>query len=252
MSTHATMKNTTIACALLLSAVITACQGSSFGHRSPECDPDKRLAELLHDYDACKNGRGEGDGGNQVLVDCDRVWNQIERLSMDFPRHAPSMMANAVIAYDERQNDKADRYLNTVFSLQPVHAEAAILKSRIAIEVGNLPAAQRLLANQVRCTPDHAGLREALSAVLYMSGDLPGAGASLDMAEGLGAPPWRIAFNRGLIAEKSGDRSAAEQQYEAAVAGNPEFQPAQSRLAGIRAMSGYNSAASPPAVEGGK
>jgi tetratricopeptide (TPR) repeat protein len=252
MNQHATMKNTTLACVLLLPLALAACQGDSFGHRSQECDPDKRLAELLHQYDACKHGRVEGDGGDQVLVDCDRVWTQIERLSLDFPRHAPSVMANAVIAYDEHQIDKADRYVNMVFSIQPVHAEAAILKSRIAIETGNLPAARRLLENQVRCTPDHAGLREALSAVLYMSGDVQGAAAALDVAEGLGAPPWRIAFNRGLIAEKSGDSRAAEDQYEAAVAGNPEFQPAQARLAGIRAMSGYNKPASPSAMEGGK
>lgn len=245
------MNNSKLACVLTLCAVITACQ-SSFGHRSQECDPDKRLAELLNQYDQCKTGKVEGDGGDQVIVDCNRVWNQIERLTLEFPRHVPSLMANAVLAYDEKQPEKADRYLNVLFGLQPVHADAAILKSRIAIESGNLPSARRLLESQVKCTPDHAGLREALSAVLYMSGDLQGAGATLDVAEGLGSPPWRVAFNRGLIAEKAGDKGAAEQQYEAAVAGNPDYKPAQARLAGIRAMGGYNGSATPPKVEGGK
>ena len=246
------MKNTTLICVLVVTAAFAACQGDSFGHRPHECDPDDRLEELLREYDKCKRGKLDGDGGNQVILDCDRMWNQIERMTLDFPRHIPSFMANAVIAYDERQWDKADRYLNAIFNLQPVHAEAAILKSRVAIEAGNLPSARRLLENQVRAVPDHSGLREALSAVLYMSGDLKGADDALDVAEGLGAPAWRVAFNRGLIAEKAGDSSAAEQQYEAAVVGNPDFKPAQARLAGIRAVGGYNGSASPPSMEGGQ
>lgn len=245
------MKHTTLIC-VLVAAALAACQGDSFGHRPYECDPDDRLEELLRDYDKCQRGKLDGDGSNQVIVDCDRIWNQIERMTLDFPRHVPSFLANAVIAYDERQWDKADRYLNAIFNLQPVHPEAAILKSRVAIEAGNLPAARRLLENQRSAAPDNFGLREALSAVLYMSGDLKGADDELDVAEGLGAPAWRVAFNRGLIAEKAGDSSAAEQQYEAAVVGNPEFKPAQARLAGIRAMGGYNDSASPPSMEGGQ
>lgn len=244
--------NTIFACALALSLAASACKSSSFGHRSQECDPDKRLAELLHDYDKCKTSHTEGDRSDHVLIDCDRVWNQIERMALDFPRHVPTQLANAVLAYDERQPVKAERYLDTLFSLQAVHPEAAILRSRISIETGNLPAARRLLESQVNCTPDHAGLRESLSAVLYMSGDLAAAVSALDVAEGLGAPPWRVAFNRGLIAEKAGDAQSAEQQYAAAVAGNADFKPAQSRLAGIRATGGYNKAASPSGMEGGK
>jgi tetratricopeptide (TPR) repeat protein len=115
-----------------------------------------------------------------------------------------------------------------------------------------LPSAKRLLEEQVHLTPDHAGLRESYSAVLFLEGDLSGANKELDAAERLGAPAWRVAFNRGLIAEKAGDGRKALQQYEVAAAANPDFKPAQSRLAGNRAESGYNAHTPPPGKTGGQ
>lgn len=227
-----------------------SCQSSPFAHRSPNCDPDERLSQLLGEYDKCKGKDSDGRGGG-VLVDCDRVKNLLERLAVEFPRHVPTAMANAAVCYAERDRVKAEQFADRTLDLEPVHPEAAILKSRISIEVGNLPAARRLLESQVQATPNHPGLREALSAVLYMSGDLKSASDALDVAEGLGAPQWRIAFNRGLIAEKGKNAQEAERQYSAAVNGNPDFKPAQSRLAGIRAGSGYNQTAPPSPNSGG-
>lgn len=242
-------KLTIFLCGLGLAA-LSSCKSDGFGHRPTSCDPDERLHDLLSQYDKCKNK--DGKKGSHVLIDCDRIKNQIERLSLEFPKHVPTAMANAALSYEERDRVKAERFADIALDLQPIHPEAAILKSRISIEVGNLPAARRLLENQVQATPNHAGLRESLSAVLYMSGDLKGASEALDVAEGLGAPAWRIAFNRGLIAEKSGHRDEADKQYSAAVTGNPDFRAAQSRLAGIRAGAGYNNSAPPSPKEGGQ
>ena len=69
----------------------TGCAYSSFGHRDRECDPDERLDGLLSAYEA---GRSKGvNKTGYVLVDCERARNGIERLALEFPGHARTLMA---------------------------------------------------------------------------------------------------------------------------------------------------------------
>ena len=102
----------------------------------------------------------------------------------------------------------------------------------------HLPLAQRVLAMQVQYTPDHAGLREALSGVLYMMGDLDGARAAIDAAANLGAPAWRVAYHRGLVAEAAGKADEAQAQYQACIDATPSFLGAKSRLSGMKSQGG--------------
>lgn len=229
--------------------ITTSCTTYSFGHRDRNCNPDERLQGLVAAYDACKNGTAEEDG--RILVDCDRQWNDIERLSLEFPGHTPTLMANAVIAYGERAPQKSQRYLDALFAIEKSYPEAAVLRSRVAMDEGNMQLARRVLEMQTAYTPNHAGVREALSSVLYMNHDLEGAEKELAQAEKLGAPAWRVAFNRGLIAEAAGRPADAQRQYRAALDGNPDFAPARARLDGENAGSGYNKATSPPGAAGG-
>lgn len=233
-------------------ALTSSCLSNSYGHRPTNCDPDERLEQLLRNYEDAKTNVHRGEPSDHILVDCDRVRVEIERLSVEFPRHVPTLMANARLAFEAHEPVKAQRYLDSLFNIQPVHPEAAVLRAQIAIGEGNLSFAKRLLENQVNYTPDHYGLRETWSATLYMSGDLAGARTQLEVAEKLGAPTWRVAYNRGLIAEAAGDKGEAMKQYEAAVAGNPDFKPAQARLSGKRAEGGYNKPSSPSGKTGGE
>jgi tetratricopeptide (TPR) repeat protein len=218
---------------------LAGCTSNSFGHRPESCDPDKRLADLVQVYTDCLAGKaGEGSEANHILIDCDRARNQIERLSLEFPRHAPTLLQNATIAYDQRETVKAERYCDQLLSVEPMNAEGAILKARIAMESGNLPSAKRLLTAQVGYAPDHSLLRETYAAALYMSGDYVASDAQLTAAGRLGAPAWRIAFHRGLIAEARMDKLTAKALYEECLAGNPGFQPAEARLAGMKAEGG--------------
>ena len=125
-----------------------------------------------------------------------------------------------------------------ILAAEPVHPDAAVLRGQCAIRDGNLPAAVRLLEQQKSYSPDHAGVREALSATYFVMKELDPAARELDAAEKLGAPAWRIAYNRGLIAEAKGDRAGALAAYQAAVDANPDFGPARSRLAGRKAEGG--------------
>jgi tetratricopeptide (TPR) repeat protein len=233
------MKITTkllVCCASL--ALFTSCLSNSWGHRPQNADPEERLAELMTKYNECRGEDCQGDGTRHILVDAERYKNEIERLALEFPYHVPTLMACAGLAYDHNEIQECQKYCDRIFSASPVHPDAAVLRSKVAIREGNLSFAKRLLEAQRDYTPDHAPLREALSAVLYLTKDYDGAAREIDAAGNLGAPDWRVQFNRGLIAEARGDTKAAVTAYEASVAANPDFGPAQSRLAGRKADGG--------------
>ena len=114
-------------------------------------------------------------------------------------------------------------------------ADAAVLRSQIALEEGNIPFAKRLLEQEIKLVPDHAGLHENYAAALYLDGKLPDSRNELTVASTLGAPRWRVAYHLGLIEEASGRRDEASKLYAEALAGNPNWAPAQSRLKALRA-----------------
>ncbi len=232
------MKPTLKLLAPLALVAFASCISNNWGHRAQSTNPDTRLADLMADYQHAKSHHDQGDGTDHILVDAERYKNEIERLSVEFPRHVPTLFANAALAYDHAEFAKCQSYCDRLFSIQPVHADAAVLRSQVAIREGDLPFAKRMLETQKNYTPDHARLREALSATLYLMKDYEGAGRELDAAERLGAAAWRVAYNRGLIAEGKGDAAGAMAAYEAALAAKADFAPAQARLAGRKAEGG--------------
>lgn len=215
---------------------LPACLSPADGYRSDQKDPDVRLREL---WDVYAEGRWEltGERGSSTPI-TDRAAYDIEKLALEYPRHAPTLFAVAAISYQEGQREKASTYLDSLLHVQPIHPEAGVLQSRISIADGNLPSAERLLRQQIRYTPDHAGLHESLAAVLFLSGERAEAKGELELASRLGAPKARIAFNMGLLSESDGQQSAAIGYYEQALAASPEFPEASSRLAGLRARAG--------------
>ena len=83
--------------------------------------------------------------GRHQVVDCDRTRNEIERLAIDFPTHVPTLMANAVIAHEQRDDVKAKRFLDSVFAASPMHAEAGALRAQLALDDGNVDLARRIV-----------------------------------------------------------------------------------------------------------
>jgi tetratricopeptide (TPR) repeat protein len=201
-----------------------------------ECyNPDQQLMAALRHLEArraagCEAGRTIGE-----TAECERYKREIERLAVVCSTHIPTLMANAVIAYDDRQRAKAQQFLDRIFSEPRSHPDAAVLRARIAVDDGNLPFARRLLQQQIKLAPDHAGLHETYGGVLYLDGQLNGARRELISAGALGAPRWRIAYHLGLVEEAAGNLEAARNYYAEAVAENPGFAQAQSRLSGLGA-----------------
>ena len=228
--------------AALLASLLVGCAPRA-AHLRVDCqDADARLSAIweplraaIVDPDGCRSlwTRGAPDP-------CAAWQRDLQRLAFVCPAHAPTLMVNAVLAYEDRRLTTAQQYLDDLFQVQPAHPEAAILRARVALEEGNLPFARRFLADQIRLRPDHAALREVYAGVLYLAADLQAARVNLRVAENLGAPAWRLAYHRGLIEEAASNVADAERSYEAALAARPGWEPPARRLKGLRARAGQS------------
>jgi tetratricopeptide (TPR) repeat protein len=226
------------ACAACL--VATACATNSPLLRQQCYDPDAQLAEVLRPFEALRAQGCEVSASplRQGTSECDRLKNEIGRLAVVCPAHPPILMANAVIAYDEGRPADSQQLLDLILSQPRAYPDAAVLRARIAIEDGNVPFARRLLDQQIKLVPDHAGMHETLAATMYLEGRFPEAREELTMASALGAPRWRVAYHLGLIEEASGRGDEASRLYAEALQGNPGWPPAESRLRALRARGG--------------
>lgn len=227
------IRNSLISAACVITT--TACATSPVLRQ--QCyNPDVRLARLLQPYQEmrakdCTVGESIDRGG----AECDRLEREIATLGVICSAHAPTLMANAVIAYDKQRPADAQQMLDVILSQPHGYPDAAALRARIAIEEGNVPFAQRLLQQQIRLVPDHAGLHEAYAAALYLGGKMSEARAELTLAGLFGAPRWRIAYHLGLIEEALGLGVEASRFYAEALQGNPGWALADSRLKALRA-----------------
>jgi tetratricopeptide (TPR) repeat protein len=161
---------------------------------------------------------------------CEKLRLEIDRLGQNCPAEEQAQLANAILAYDERQLGKAQQYLDPLLSTPRPNPDAAALRGRIAIEEGNLPYAKRYLREQIRLHGDHAGLREVYASVLFLLGEYAEAKMALAAAEDAGAPGWRIAYGKGLIAEAEEDWVVAKEQFSLAVKSSAGWPRASARL----------------------
>jgi len=166
---------------------------------------------------------------------CELLRAEIDRLAQLCPQSQPALLANAALAYDERQVFKAQQLLDQLLSAPGPNPKAAALRTRIAMEEGNLPYALRFSEQHMRLSPDDAGLREVHASALFLTGRYKEALRDLAVAERLGAPGWRIAYHRGLIAEASRNLDEAIASYQEAARLRPGWSPPESRLKGLQA-----------------
>jgi tetratricopeptide (TPR) repeat protein len=221
--------------AMVVWVAVTGCATHSPLLRQQCYDPDAQLAEVLRPLEALR-AKGCSAGTSRAAgSECDRLEAEIARLAVVCPGHAPTLMANAVIAYDEHRPQESQQYLDQILSQPRPFPDAAVLRAQIALEEGNIPFARRLLEQEIMLVPDHAGLHEVHAATLFVDRRLDEARAELTRAAALGAPRWRIAYHLGMIEELSGHPDEAARLYMEALQGNPAFAAADSRLRGLRA-----------------
>jgi tetratricopeptide (TPR) repeat protein len=232
-----TMRSCVRAGGLSLLLLVGGCQSAVPGYRHEGQGPDERLLDLVEAYKV-RQALGGGDSDGTRLVDAQRLTNELRRLHLEYPVHAATLFMLATVTFEEGRPDRAAAYLDDLSGIQPDHPEGGLLRSRIAIDEGNLPGARRVLEQAIRYRPDHAGLREALGSVAFHENDMEAARFNLELARRLGAPAWRVAYNLGLIEESAGNDLVAIELYEVAIELQPGFSPASSRLIGLRAEAG--------------
>lgn len=221
--------------ALLVSG-LASCQTAVPGYRYEGLGPDERVL-VLADALAQQRESGGGDMNDGILVDPERIGNELRQLALEYPSHAPTLYLLATLSFEKGRHERAAAYLDDLFVATPIHPEAGLLRSRLAIADGNLNSARRTLEEQIRYTPDHAALREALGSVAFMEGDFDEGRLQLEMAHRLGAPRWRVRYNMGLIEEAANKPNQAMLHFEHCLDERPNFRPAASRLAALRAES---------------
>ncbi|MCU0725512.1 MAG: hypothetical protein MUE73_06960 [Planctomycetes bacterium] len=216
---------------------VVACNALSPSRMSRPTDPDAEVARITAEWDRVAGGQPSEHYG---LLEPDESWNETmgrlldeaEFLALEHPRHLPALTLCAALCCELRRSDEAVAYLDIARDVDPTHAEAAILRSRIALEQGNHPYALRLLDEQVALHPDRPEVFETRAAIFFLTGRPQEALQDLTVAEKLGAPAWRVAYNRGLVAESQQRPDVAAVHFANCLALNPGFEPARARLRG--------------------
>lgn len=203
-------------------------------HIANECPlPESQLMAPWRQWQEARS-KPEGCGSlENGTYTCQELRQEVERVTYLCPFYPPGLMASAILAYEDRQFARAQQYLDALFGLQKIHAGAAALRGRIALEEGNIPFALRFLAERVKLSPEDPELREVYAGALYLAEKLPEARHQLSVAANLGAPPWRVAYHRGLFEEARGNLPQAIQHYEEALRERPDWDVALMRRDGI-------------------
>ncbi len=197
--------------------------------RHSGADPDRHLADILADLDAARAaGRNNGAimADERVIVDSGAVRARLEQLALEYPRHAPTLLACAQLAFEAGEFERAQSFADRVLQLQPDNVFAGILRARVALHDGNLALARRTLERQLTMAPDSPYLYEVLAGVYFLDGDMANTDQALRRAEALGGEEWRIAYHRGLLAERKGQQAEALRLFQRSAELNPDFYPA--------------------------
>lgn len=154
---------------------------------------------------------------------------ELERLLLIDPGNPEVLFACAVFAAEVGDRSRAAAHLDALLRRDPTHVEAGALRAELALQAGNAPLAARLLENHIRLSPSHPTLRELRASVHHFEGDHAACLAELSAAERLGAPRWRIAYHRGLVAEELGETRQARALFDECLELNPSFHRARDR-----------------------
>jgi tetratricopeptide (TPR) repeat protein len=204
--------------------------------RHDSADADAKLAAALAEWDEAKS-RGLNTGAlreeQSVIVDNDASRLRFEQLALESPRHVPTLLMCAQTSYDAGEIEKAAAYCDRVLDLQPDNNFAGILRAQSALHDGNIPLAREVTKSQISHSPDSCYLHEVLAGIEYYAGDLATSEREIATAERLGSEGWRIAYQRGLIAEKRGNSADARKFYERASQLRPDYGAAKDRLQGL-------------------
>lgn len=220
-------------CMLFILISLLACTTAMEGYRDTTTNPDVRLDDLLillQYQDSIHDQCLDIQRPSSAVHDCGRLIVEMQRILNDFPYHQRTMMALSVVYYQMNRKDRAQYVLDELLNMPGAKPEAAILRSKIALEEGNVQLAGDVLLRQILLVPENEQLRSALASVYYSQGEIQRARNILNMTNNANDQLWILSYHNGLLAEAEKDWLSACQLYFNALQLNPAYGPARSRV----------------------
>ncbi|WP_148862805.1 tetratricopeptide repeat protein [Marinobacter fonticola] len=222
-----------IALLLVLTFTLMGCSSNPSHYTAKVTDPNREVDRILARYEMMRTA-GESchnEASHQSdWADCEGLLRRLSQLYSTFPANERVKFAAALLSYHAGKREQAGFLLDQILVNERPRPEAAILRARIALEEGNSRRARSLLESQIRQNPMHPSLHEIMAATHFADQEPSQAFRALALAERLGAPPWRVAYHRGLMFETAGNAPAACEQYVTAFSLKPEFVAPHGRL----------------------
>lgn len=163
---------------------------------------------------------------NQPMVDCFRLASELSALYLKYPNHQRVIMASALVEFEIGNTGASQQLLDLILSKRGAYPEAAILRSRIAMEEGNLSLARAIITRQLNITPYEFNLYDLQAAYYYLEGKYSKALLSITSAERFMGNHWRIGYHRGIIYEAQKEWYKACKEYKGVL----EVQPSNKLL----------------------
>jgi predicted Zn-dependent protease len=160
----------------------------------------------------------------------------LRALSLDFPRHIPTLLADAAVSLETGREDRATSLLDTVLRIEPDNVEAVLMATEIATYRGDLAGAHRRIRTALQQRPDEPLLYESQAATFFVEerfGESLGALAKADALAG--TTSWRSHYHRGLVAESQGNAVSAIEHFDHCLDLAPDYEPAARRLRALAA-----------------
>ena len=161
---------------------------------------------------------------NLPMVDCYRLASELSALYLKYPNHQRTIMASALLEFEIGNTNTSQQLLDLILSKRGAYPEAAILRSRIAMEEGNLNLARTIITRQLNITPYNPSLYELQAAYYYLEGKYVKALLAIRSAERFMGNHWRISYHRGIIYEAQKDWYKACKEYTGILKVQPDHQ----------------------------
>ncbi|PKH32632.1 tetratricopeptide repeat protein [Shewanella sp. ALD9] len=212
---------------IVVALVSSACSTSQ---TKREYQPDDQLTAMLKQYNVNQTDGVNCQGYQSAISDCERLSNDLGALSMTYPKHQQIGFTAAIVYHQIGRDVDSQMVLDRLLSQQQPVSEVAILRSKLAMQEGNINLARTVLQRQVQLQPDHPELHATLAASYYLEGRYEKAEAVIATADRLGAPVWRTSYHLGLIHEAQSNWSQACHFYADTLSYQPAHRQSLSRL----------------------
>lgn len=152
--------------------------------------------------------------------------SEVERAVEIAPDAAPTLLARALLAYQEQAWDEARSYLDRAIAIAPQRAELYSTRGDVAIAQQRFDDALIDYRKASKLWPAHLAFRLALVDLLVRAGDLDAAEAALKIALAAAPDSAPARYLEALIAYQRGDYKAAAEGADRALANAPGNAPA--------------------------